>query len=127
LKPLSTRISNLKQIDLVKKQDNLLSKLLILRSRVSTLEKIIYIISLDNFLLKVLIPPCRGLRSFAGSAVIIVPAARFFLIFCYILIMIDFIFKQFVYKEMKGNKLLKADDEIRICELLIRYRYLEHK
>jgi hypothetical protein len=33
-------ISNLKQINLAKKQDNLLSKLLILHSRVSTLKQI---------------------------------------------------------------------------------------
>jgi hypothetical protein len=51
--------SNLKQINLVKKQDNLLSKLLILRSRVGlTHAKILSYLS----------PLCRGLRCAAGLA-----------------------------------------------------------
>jgi hypothetical protein len=49
-------ISNLKQINLVKKQDNLLSKLLILHSRVSNLKQINLVKKQDNLLSKLLIP-----------------------------------------------------------------------
>jgi hypothetical protein len=62
MKIISTlkQISNLKQINLGGKKDNLLSKLLILRSRVSLLKN-----KLICFL-RYLSPLCRGLRSAAG-------------------------------------------------------------
>jgi hypothetical protein len=55
-------ISNLKQINLVKKQDNLLSKLLILRSRVSNLKQINLVKKQDNLLSTQLSceVPCKG-------------------------------------------------------------------